>query len=129
MVPFLVYLFTSVLGYQRLKQNVTNGKADNHEGFDFYAPVENPDKSKPLWGENQWPDDDVAPGFKDKFELWIEKMKRLGLIVMEALVHKFGLTFDFLTPLSITHAECRLGSECQKKSGMSSNRRLTIASG
>ena len=63
---------------------MTNGKADNHEGFDFYAPVDTPDKSKPLWGENQWPDDGVAPGFREKFEAWIEKMKKLGLIVMEA---------------------------------------------
>jgi len=68
-------------GYAKLKENVTNGKADNHEGLDLYKPVENPDKSKPLWGENQWP---TVPGFKEKFESWIEKMKQLGLIVMEA---------------------------------------------
>lgn len=40
-------------GYQRLKENVTNGKADNHEAIDFYRPVDRPDKSRPLWGENQ----------------------------------------------------------------------------
>lgn len=68
-------------GYQRLKENVTNGKADNHEGIDFYKPVPNPDKTRPLWGENQWPS---TPGFREKFERWIEKMKQLGLIVMEA---------------------------------------------
>lgn len=71
-------------GYQRLKENVTNGKADNHEGVDFYAPVEKPDRSKPLWGENQWPTDDKVKGFREKYEVWIEKMKKLGLIVMEA---------------------------------------------
>ena len=68
-------------GYQRLKENVTNGKADNHEGIDFYRPVENPDKTKPLWGENQWPS---VPGFREKYEVWVQKMKKLGLIVMEA---------------------------------------------
>ena len=68
-------------GYAKLKENVTNGKADNHEGLDFYKPVENPDKTKPIWGENQWPS---IPGFKDKFEQWVEKMKALGLILMEA---------------------------------------------
>lgn len=69
-------------GYQRLKENVTNGKADNHEGIDFYRPVENPDKLKPLRGENQWPS---APGtFRQKYEQWIEKMKKLGIVVMEA---------------------------------------------
>jgi isopenicillin N synthase-like dioxygenase len=70
-----------LLGYQRLKENVTNGMADNHEGIDFYRPVKNPDKSRPLWGENQWPS---IPGFKEKYDVWIEKMKTLGLIVMEA---------------------------------------------
>jgi isopenicillin N synthase-like dioxygenase len=75
-----VYYFS---GYARLKENVTNGKADNHEGIDFYRPVEKPDKSKPLWGENQWP---AIPTFKEKYDLWVGKMKALGLIVMEACV-------------------------------------------
>ncbi|KAJ7134614.1 Clavaminate synthase-like protein [Mycena epipterygia] len=78
-------------GYARLKENVTNGKADNHEGIDFYRPVENPDKSKPLWGENQFPD---VPGFKDKYEAWVDKMKALGLIVMEAMAIGLGMTPD-----------------------------------
>ena len=60
---------------------MTNGKADNHEGIDFYKPVPDPDKTRPLWGENQWPG---VPGFKGKYEKWIGKMKELGLIVMEA---------------------------------------------
>lgn len=70
-----------LVGYARLKENVTNGKADNHEGLDLYKPVANPDKIKPLWGENQWP---TVPGFREKHEGWIEKMKALGMIVMHA---------------------------------------------
>ena len=66
-----------------MKENVTNGKADNHEGIDSYKPVENPDKTKPLWGTNQWP---TVPGFREKYERWVEKMKTLGMIVMEACV-------------------------------------------
>jgi len=58
------------------------GKADNHEAIDLYAPVANPDKSKPLWGVNQWPEQ--VEGFQEAFERWIEKMKVLGMIVMEA---------------------------------------------
>ncbi|KXN88170.1 hypothetical protein AN958_07629 [Leucoagaricus sp. SymC.cos] len=76
-------------GYQRLKENVTNGKADNHEGIDFYKPVEDPDKTKPLWGENQWP---TVPTFREKYEVWVEKMKKLGLIVMEAMAEGLGMT-------------------------------------
>lgn len=72
-----------VLGYARLHENITAGKADNHEGLDFYRPVEEPDRAKPLWGSNQWP---TVPGFRERYEAWIEKMKALGLIVMEACV-------------------------------------------
>ncbi|EGN98401.1 hypothetical protein SERLA73DRAFT_56529 [Serpula lacrymans var. lacrymans S7.3] len=76
-------------GYARLKENVTNGKADNHEGIDFYRLVENPDKTKPLWGENQWP---VVPGFQEKYNVWVDKMKSLGLIVMEAMANGLGMS-------------------------------------
>ena len=75
-------------GYARLKENVTNGLADNHEGIDFYRPVELPDKTKPLWGTNQWP---TISGFRERYEAWIEKMQKLGLIVMEACVTFFEL--------------------------------------
>ncbi|KAJ3791299.1 hypothetical protein GGU10DRAFT_338418 [Lentinula aff. detonsa] len=78
-------------GYARLKENVTNGKADNHEGIDFYRPVDNPDKTKPLWGENQWP---TVPQFREKYEAWVEKMKMLGLVVMEAMAVGLGMTPD-----------------------------------
>jgi isopenicillin N synthase-like dioxygenase len=80
--PFPLLTHTSK-GYQRLRENVTNGLADNHEGIDFYRPVDHPDKSKPLWGTNQWP---TVPGFREKYEAWVDKMKRLGMIVMEAYV-------------------------------------------
>jgi len=78
-------------GYARLRENVTNGKADNHEGIDFYKPVSNPDKTKVLWGENQWPG---VPGFRDKYEEWVEKMKKLGMVVMEAMSVGLGMTSD-----------------------------------
>ncbi|RPD62391.1 Clavaminate synthase-like protein [Lentinus tigrinus ALCF2SS1-7] len=78
-------------GYQRLKENVTNGKADNHEGIDFYRPVDKPDKTKPVWGENQWP---AVPGFKEKYEAWVEKMKKLGMIVIEAMATGLGMSPD-----------------------------------
>lgn len=76
----LVDLYT-LLGYQRLKENITLGLADNQEAIDFYHPVEDPDKGKLLWGENQWPS---IPEFREKYEAWIDKMKALGSIVMHA---------------------------------------------
>ncbi|KAI0648083.1 Clavaminate synthase-like protein [Trametes meyenii] len=83
-------------GYQKLKENVTNGKADNHEGIDFYKPVETPDKTKPLWGENQWPD---VPGFQERYKHWVDKMKKLGLVVMEAMATGLGMTAEEWTEL------------------------------
>ncbi|PVF97181.1 Clavaminate synthase-like protein [Serendipita vermifera] len=77
-------------GYQRLKENVTMGKADNHEGIDFYKPVANPDKTKPLWGTNQWTKH--VPSFQEKYEAWIQKMLKLGLIVMEAMAVGLGMS-------------------------------------
>ena len=70
-----------LLGYQTLKENITLGLADNQEAIDFYRPVENPDKRKLLWGENQWPS---IPEFREKYEAWVDKMKALGFIVMHA---------------------------------------------
>lgn len=75
-------------GYQRLKENITEGKTDNHEAIDFYRPVDNPDKTKLLWGENQWPS---TPEFREKYEAWINKMKTLGLIVMHAMAVGLGM--------------------------------------
>lgn len=60
--------------------------------MDFYAPVSEPDKTKPLWGENQWPSDSAVPGFKEKYAQWVEKMKGLGMIVMEAYAYLFALS-------------------------------------
>ena len=111
-------------GYARLKENVTNGKADNHEGIDFYRPVEKPDKSKPLWGVNQWP---TIPGFKESFDDWIAKMKKLGLIVMEALVFTLPLyppSFAYNSSLGWLSAW-----ECVQRNGMNYETRSMIAFG
>lgn len=77
-------------GYARLKENMTMGKADNHEGLDFYRPVSDPDETKPLWGENQWPTS--MPQLETAFMGWTEKMKRLGMILMEAMSVGLGMT-------------------------------------
>ncbi|KAG6876458.1 hypothetical protein C0993_002954 [Termitomyces sp. T159_Od127] len=78
-------------GYARLKENVTNGRADNHEGIDFYRPVEKPDRTRELWGENQWPEID---GFREAYEAWVGKMKFLGMVVMQAMAQGLGMTSD-----------------------------------
>ncbi|GJJ10155.1 hypothetical protein Clacol_004381 [Clathrus columnatus] len=78
-------------GYSRLGQSITAGKVDKHEELDFFRPVENPDKTKVCWGNNQWP---TVEGFWDKYKIWIEKMKVLGRVVMEAMAEGLGLTAE-----------------------------------
>ena len=56
----------------------------SHEGLDVYRPVSNPDPSRPLWGNNQWPSEQDVPQFQQKFERWVGRMKELGAIVIEA---------------------------------------------
>jgi isopenicillin N synthase-like dioxygenase len=77
-------------GYQRLGENVTQYKADYHEGLDFYRPVERPDKTAPLQGENQWPDNPAE--FRETFERWIDRMLSIGMALMRATA--VGLKLD-----------------------------------
>lgn len=118
----------TLIGYARLNENVTNGKPDNHEGIDFYRPVERPDKSKPLWGENQWPD---IPGFREKYEAWVEKMKKLGMIVMEAYVFlPTRIIHCHMTyRLARYHVGCPSAWACPARNGQISVLRSTIAFG
>ncbi|KAG6886960.1 hypothetical protein C0992_001432 [Termitomyces sp. T32_za158] len=94
-------------GYARLRENVTNGKADCHEGIDFYKPVANPDRTRPLGGENRWP---AMRGFREAYEEWIAKMEVLGMAVMQAyaavLLRRGVLTRDLMAQgLGMTREE------------------------
>ncbi|WWD19468.1 hypothetical protein CI109_103928 [Kwoniella shandongensis] len=93
-----------VRGYQRLHQNVTQGKADHHEGLDLYAPNPYPPREqpttngdgnegrplRPLEGPNLWPS--KPEQFKPKMEQWIEKMKVLGMAVMRGMADGLGMS-------------------------------------
>ncbi|KAJ9104262.1 hypothetical protein QFC19_004079 [Naganishia cerealis] len=86
-----------VRGYQKLKQNITMGKADHHEGLDFYAPSPYPEggnrevtgELKPLGHSNQWPR--KLPRFRTDMQQWIEKMIALGKVVMKAMADGLGM--------------------------------------
>ncbi|PRP76968.1 hypothetical protein PROFUN_14669 [Planoprotostelium fungivorum] len=77
-------------GYQKVGQNVTLSQNDHHEALDFYRPVENPDATKPIWGENQWPSN--PPEYREKMEAWVRKMKHLGMMVMKAMSDGLKMT-------------------------------------
>lgn len=80
-------------GYQRLKQNITQGKVDHHEGLDLYARSRQPfDPAVPLSGENQWPVNSAV--LRATVEGWQAKMCGLGLAVMEAISDALEQTPD-----------------------------------
>lgn len=83
---------------------------DSHEGLDLYRPVVNPDASRPLWGENQWPSSSDVPLFRQKYERWVERMKELGLIVMEACVSLLNEYLLFVIAILIANIEWPQGS-------------------
>lgn len=86
-----------VAGYQRYGENITQGKADHHEGLDLYAanpypPIAPGERAKPLQGENQYPP--TPTGLKPALEAWVEKMHVLGQSVMHAMAHGLGMDED-----------------------------------
>lgn len=81
-------------GYQKLHQNITQGKADHHEGLDLYAPSPYPAPApsgtlRPLVGPNQWPERRAR--LKEVVERWVEKMKGLGMAVMRGMADGLGM--------------------------------------
>ncbi|ORY87439.1 hypothetical protein BCR35DRAFT_289504 [Leucosporidium creatinivorum] len=79
-------------GWQKLGENVTQYKADHHEGLDLYRPVPNEDSTKLLHGPNQWPSS--PPTFRSTMETWIEKMQVIGLALMEATAMGLGMDME-----------------------------------
>ncbi|KAL1409326.1 hypothetical protein Q8F55_003308 [Vanrija albida] len=81
-------------GYQRYGENITQGKADHHEGLDLYAAnpyeaVEAGAKPRPLQGDNQYPK--TPAGLQPALEAWVDKMHVLGEAVMHAMALGLGM--------------------------------------
>ncbi|GAA6003119.1 uncharacterized protein JCM10292_002877 [Rhodotorula paludigena] len=81
-------------GWQKIGQNVTQYKADWHEGWDAYKPLppDEEDANKLLHGPNQWPDEPSS--FRPVLERWIEKMHILGFALMAATAMALGIDVD-----------------------------------
>ncbi|KAJ3551960.1 hypothetical protein NM688_g4409 [Phlebia brevispora] len=81
-------------GYSRFGAELTKGKVDQREQFDFgtlyeesYRPGD-PEYRK-LWGPSQWPDEKLLPGFKDTYVRYVQQVNKLGdellTLIAEAL--------------------------------------------
>jgi isopenicillin N synthase-like dioxygenase len=87
-------------GYQRLGENVTQGKSDFHEALDFYRPVDPliPYSADPstgwrlLHGPNIWPQEPVQ--FQPLFEEYFSRLRQLGDAVIVAMAWALGYQDD-----------------------------------
>ncbi|KAG6860048.1 hypothetical protein C0995_016504 [Termitomyces sp. Mi166 len=103
------------LGYSRLGAELTRGKTDRREQFDFGTKHETrwregadvPEYYR-LWGPSQWPDESLIPGFHVTLERYFEQVQELGYTFISLLAEAFGLPPDALnhfydTPEKMQH--------------------------
>ncbi|KAJ8501746.1 hypothetical protein ONZ45_g12029 [Pleurotus djamor] len=89
------------LGYSRLGAELTKGKTDIREQFDFATPhasrwkAGDPDHYR-LWGPSQWPDEDLIPGFKVAMEKYLLDVQELSYAFSRLLSEALGLPSDGL---------------------------------
>lgn len=65
---------------------------DLKECFDI-GPESEPDC--PFFGANPWPDEALAPGFRDAVYLYHEEMKRLSMVILSGIARSLDLAPDF----------------------------------
>ncbi|KZT10577.1 Clavaminate synthase-like protein [Laetiporus sulphureus 93-53] len=88
-------------GYSRLGAEITKGKTDQREQFDFATPYENrwspgePEYLR-LWGPVQWPDEDLLPGFKDTMLRYLAQVERLSYEFSGLIAEAFGLPAEMM---------------------------------
>ncbi|EPQ54797.1 Clavaminate synthase-like protein [Gloeophyllum trabeum ATCC 11539] len=89
------------LGYSALGRELTKGKTDQREQFDFATEHENrwkpgdPEYLK-LWGPSQWPDETLLPGFKATMLRYLNQVEQLSYDFITLLSEAFGLSSDAL---------------------------------
>jgi len=80
---------TGFRGFQTCGQNVTLGKADQHEGLDLMrelAPSEVKDPDSFLCKPNLWPEEKEVPGFRSALGEYTNEMTSLGFRIMDKVV-------------------------------------------
>ncbi|KAL7281369.1 hypothetical protein ACG7TL_004679 [Trametes sanguinea] len=97
-------------GYTRLGAELTKGKTDQREQFDFGTPYES--QWKPgdpeylrLWGPAQacigpsdWPKEELIPGFKDTYSRYLAQVEQLSYEFIRLLAEAFEVPEEALAP-------------------------------
>jgi isopenicillin N synthase-like dioxygenase len=84
------------LGYTNLGTEITKGATDHREQFDFATPHQNqwrpgdPDFLR-LWGNAQWPREEVLPGFKESLLKYLDQVEKLSWQFTGLMAEALGL--------------------------------------
>ncbi|KAF6760261.1 iron/ascorbate oxidoreductase [Ephemerocybe angulata] len=84
------------LGYSKLGAELTKGAVDYREQFDFATrhtsrwKEGDPDYYR-LWGQPQWPDEDLIPGFHKSFETYLDQVQDLSYKFSSLISEALGL--------------------------------------
>ncbi|KAH9859002.1 Clavaminate synthase-like protein [Lenzites betulinus] len=90
-------------GYSRLGAELTKGKTDQREQFDFGTPYNShwrpgdPEYLK-LWGPSQWPKEELVPGFKDVYLRYLAQVEQLSYDFITLVAEVFELSDEALKP-------------------------------
>ncbi|OBZ71058.1 hypothetical protein A0H81_09320 [Grifola frondosa] len=90
-------------GYSRVGAEITKGKTDQREQFDFGTPFEarwkpgDPEYLR-LWGPAQWPEESLLPGFRETYLRYLKQVETLSYDFIALLVEAFGLPSGALAP-------------------------------
>ncbi|KAG8761091.1 hypothetical protein FRC14_007872 [Serendipita sp. 396] len=89
------------LGYSALGDELTKGKVDQREQFDFGTPYEciwkkgDPEYLK-LWGPAQWPSEELLPGFRNIYTTYLTQVEKLSETFIRLVSEALGLSPDAL---------------------------------
>jgi len=88
----------SFLGYSRLSAEVTAGAIDHREQIDLSTEHPTPAPTAPLHhnllGPNQWPSEEVLPGFRDAFTKYMRKMGDISIFFTSLIAEAIELPAD-----------------------------------
>lgn len=100
------------LGYSRLGNELTAGRADYREQIDLATELPEPQEGEPLYkqieGPNLWPDQKYAPNFRPVVLRYIEQMTKLATTFRRLVCEAIGLQPNGLDSYFKTNQQCKM---------------------
>ncbi|THX92209.1 Clavaminate synthase-like protein [Aureobasidium pullulans] len=88
----------SFLGYSRLAAEITAGRVDQREQFDFSTEHPLPKPGAPLYenlrAPNQWPSETALPGFRETFTQYMTEMSEMSIAFTSLIAEAIHLPKD-----------------------------------